>query len=104
MRKARRPSRRPFKEEPWDLRLYVAGQTARSITAFQNLQKICREYITVGCNIQIIDVLKNPQVAATENIVALPTLVTKVPGDRPRRLIGDLSDTQKVLKGLGLWN
>jgi circadian clock protein KaiB len=104
MKKARSPSDRRRKEKEWDLRLYVAGQTARSITAFQNLQRICREYVTAGCRIEIIDVLKNPELAAIENILALPTLVGKLPGDRTRRLIGDLSDTQKVLRGLGLRN
>ncbi len=102
MNKARRSKNRPGKEKEWDLRLYVAGQTARSVAAFQNLQKICREYVTLGCNIEIIDVVKNPQLAVVENIIALPTLVRRVPGDRPRRMIGDLSDKQRVLRVLGL--
>ncbi|RPJ52058.1 MAG: circadian clock protein KaiB [Acidobacteria bacterium] len=104
MRKAQRPAGGVSKEGQWELDLYVAGHTARSIAAFQNLQRICREHVIVGCNIQIIDVLQSPQLAVTENIVALPMLVRKVPGDRPRRMIGDLSDTQKVLRALGLGN
>jgi len=102
VKKAKSPTGSPSKEKEWDLRLYVAGHTLRSIAALENLQKICREHVTVGCNIKIFDVLKSPQLAVAENIVALPMLVRTVPGARPRRMIGDLSDTQKVLRALGV--
>jgi len=101
-RKASAPRDRPRGEQKWDFRLYVAGQTARSIAAVQNLNRICEEYAAVGCKIRVIDVMKCPQVAAGEQIVALPTLVLRVPGGPSRRVIGDLSNTEKVLTGLRL--
>jgi len=86
----------------WLFRLYVAGQTARSIGTFRNLKRICEEYVSVPFKIEVIDVFKSPQLAVLNQIVALPTLIREAPDGPPLRLIGDLSDTEKVLTGLGL--
>lgn len=85
----------------WELRLYVAGQTARSVTAFANLKKICEEHLAGKYRIEVIDLLLNPQLAAGDQIVAIPTLVRTLP-EPIRKIIGDLSDTEKVLVGLQL--
>jgi circadian clock protein KaiB len=85
----------------WELRLYVAGQTARAITAFTNLKKICEEHMKGKYRIEIIDLLKNPQLAKGDQILAVPTLVRKLP-EPVRKIIGDLSNTQRVLVGLDL--
>jgi circadian clock protein KaiB len=85
----------------WDLRLYVAGQTAKSLAAFANLKKVCEEHLTGKYTIEVIDLLKNPQLAKGDQIVAIPTLVRKLP--QPiRRIVGDLSKTERVLVGLQL--
>ena len=85
----------------WELRLYVAGQTARSVAAFANLKKLCEEHLAGKYRIEVIDLLVNPQLAAGDQIVAIPTLVRALP-EPIRRIIGDLSDTEKVLVGLQL--
>lgn len=85
----------------WELRLYVAGQTARSVTAFANLKKICEEHLAGKYRIEVIDLLVNPQLAADDQIVAIPTLVRTLP-EPLRKIIGDLSDTERVLVGLQL--
>ncbi len=88
-------------EERWDLRLYVAGQTPRAVTAFANLKKLCEEHLSGRYSIEIVDLLKNPQLAKGDQILAVPTLVRKLP--QPiRKIIGDLSNTEKVLVGLDL--
>jgi circadian clock protein KaiB len=87
--------------ERWDLRLYVAGQTARAIAAFANLQKICEEHVPGQYRIEVIDLLRNPQLAQGDQILAVPTLVRKLP-EPVRKIIGDLSNTEKVLVGLDL--
>lgn len=87
--------------EVWELRLYVAGQTAKSVTAFANLKKICEEHLAGKYNIEVIDLLVNPQLAAGDQIVAIPTLVRTLP-EPIRKIIGDLSDTERVLVGLQL--
>ena len=87
--------------EAWELRLYVAGQTARSVTAFSNLKKICEEYITGNYSIEVIDLLKNPTLAKGDQILAVPTLVRKLPVPI-RKILGDLSNTERVLVGLDL--
>jgi circadian clock protein KaiB len=87
--------------EAWELRLYVAGQTAKSVTAFNNLKKICEEYITGNYTIEVIDLLKNPTLAKGDQILAVPTLVRKLPVPI-RKILGDLSNTQRVLVGLDL--
>jgi circadian clock protein KaiB len=89
------------KEEVWELRLYVAGQTARAVTAFANLKKICEEHVTCRYRIEVIDLLKNPQLAKGDQILAVPTLVRKLPVP-VRKIIGDLSNTERVLVGLDL--
>src|SRR6478735_12112756 len=85
----------------WELRLYGAGQTAKSLTAFANLKKLCEEYLAGKYRIEVIDLLVNPQLAAGDQIVAIPTLVRTLP-EPIRKIIGDLSDTERVLVGLQL--
>lgn len=85
----------------WELRLYVAGQTSKSLAAFANLKKLCEEHIPGQYHIEIIDLLKNPKLAKGDQILALPTLVRKLP-EPIRKIIGDLSDTERVLIGLDL--
>lgn len=81
------------------LKLYVAGQTPKSVAAFANLKRICEEHLAGQYKIEVVDLLKHPKLAAGDQILAIPTLVRNVP--RPiRKIIGDLSDTQKVLVGL----
>jgi circadian clock protein KaiB len=85
----------------WDLKLYVAGQTAKSLAAFENLKKICEEHLAGQYRIEVIDLLEQPQLARGDQIIALPTLVRKLPVPI-RKIIGDLSDTERVLVGLDL--
>lgn len=85
----------------WELRLYVAGQTAKSMQAFANLKRICEEHLAGEYRIEVIDLSKNPQLASGDQILALPTLVRKLPAP-VRKIIGDLSNTEKVLVGLDL--
>ena len=88
-------------EDFWELRLYVAGQTPRAITAFKNLKKICEENMKWKYHIEVIDLLKDPLLAKGDQIFALPTLVRKLPVP-VRKIIGDLSNTERVLVGLDL--
>ena len=88
-------------EEIWLLRLYVAGQTPKSITAFSNLKKICEQYLKGQYQIEIIDLLENPQLAKQDQIVALPTLVRKLPPPL-KKIIGDLSNQERILVGLNI--
>ena len=83
------------------LRLYVAGQTAKAIAAFANLKAICEEQLKGRYELEVIDLLENPKLAREDQIVALPTLVRKLPPPL-RKIIGDLSDTERVLIGLNL--
>jgi len=87
--------------EQWNLRLYVAGQTPKSIAALANLKKVCEEYLAGQYTIEVIDLLVNPQLARGDQIVAIPTLVRKLP-EPMRRIIGDMSNTERVLVGLDL--
>jgi circadian clock protein KaiB len=87
--------------EYWNLRLYVAGQTPKSQTAFANLKKICEEHLNGRCHIEVIDLVKNPRLAAGDQILAIPTLVRKLP-EPVRKIIGDLSNTERVLVGLDI--
>lgn len=89
------------KEKIWNLRLYVAGQTPKSITAFTNLKKICDEHLAGRYQIEVIDLLKNPQLAKGDQIIALPTLVRKLP-EPIKKIIGDLANTERVLVGLDI--
>ena len=83
----------------WELRLYVAGHTPKSVKAFANLKKICEEHLAGQYRIEVIDLLENPRLAQDDQIVAVPTLVRKLP-EPMRRIIGDLANTERVLKGL----
>lgn len=85
--------------ERWELRLYVAGQTPKSVTAFANLKKLCEEYLHDQYRIEVIDLLQNPNLAKQDQILAIPTLVRKLPAPI-RQIIGDLSNQEKVLLGL----
>ena len=85
--------------DTWELRLYVAGQTPKSIAAFANLKKICEEHLKGKYHIEVVDLLKNPQLAAGDQILAIPTLVRKLPPPI-KKIIGDLSNTLRVLVGL----
>jgi circadian clock protein KaiB len=85
----------------WILRLYVAGQTPKAVTALRNLKLICEEQLKGKYHIQVIDLLKNPQLARDDQILAIPTLVRKLPVP-VRNIIGDLSNTERVLVGLDL--
>ena len=87
--------------EMWNLRLYVAGQTAKSLAAFANLKKVCEEHLAGRYTIEVVDLLLNPQLARGDEIIAIPTLVRKLPAPI-RRIIGDLSNTERVLVGLQL--
>jgi circadian clock protein KaiB len=85
----------------WQLRLYVAGQTPKSLTAFSNLKKICENHLEGRYVIEVIDLLEQPQLSKGDQILAIPTLVRKLPVP-VRKIIGDLSDTERVLVGLDL--
>lgn len=87
--------------EVWNLRLYIAGQTPKSITAFANLKKICDANLKHKYTIEVIDLLQNPQLAKGDQILAIPTLVRKLPPPI-KKIIGDLSNTERVLVGLDL--
>ena len=90
---------RKKQNDSWDLRLYVAGQTPKSITALANLKRICQEHLQEKYNIEIIDLVRNPQLARKDQILAIPTLVRNLP--QPiKKILGDLSNTEKVLLGL----
>ena len=85
----------------WVLRLYIAGQSPRSLAALQNLKRICEEHLAGSYRIEVIDLLKNPTLAREHQIIAIPTLIKNLPQPL-RKIIGDLSNTDKVLKGLDL--
>jgi circadian clock protein KaiB len=83
----------------WNLRLYVAGQTPKSVTALANLKRICDEHMNGEYAVEVIDLMENPQLARRDQIVAIPTLVRELPSPL-KRIIGDLSNTERVLVGL----
>lgn len=85
----------------WELRLYVAGKTAKSLVAFTNLKKICEEFIECAYRIEVIDLLENPKLATGDQILAVPTLVRKLP-EPIKKILGDLSNTERVLVGLDI--
>jgi circadian clock protein KaiB len=89
----------PAANEVWQLRLYVAGQTPRSVAAFANLKRICEENLAGRYEIEVVDLIKHPQLAAGDQILAIPTLVRKLPQPL-RKIVGDLRDTQRALVGL----
>jgi circadian clock protein KaiB len=87
--------------DTWELRLYVAGKTAKSVTAFDNLTRLCEEHLAGKYKIEVVDLLVHPQLAKGDQIVAIPTLVRKLP--QPiRKVIGDLSNVERTLVGLQL--
>ena len=88
-------------DEIWELRLYVAGQTPKSITAFANLKALCETHLAGKYRIEVIDLLENPTLARGDQILAIPTLVRKLP-EPVKKIIGDLSNTERVLVGLDL--
>lgn len=89
------------RSDHWTLRLYVAGQTPRATRAFENLTKICREHLAGRYRIEVIDLLENPALADGDQILAIPTLVRTLPAP-VRKIIGDLSNTERVLVGLNI--
>jgi circadian clock protein KaiB len=93
--------RRNFKQPTWELRLYVAGQTTKSLQAFTNLKQICDEHLGDKYKIEVVDLMKKPELAKGDQIFAIPTLVRKLP-EPVRKIIGDLSNTERVLVGLDL--
>lgn len=112
-RKAKRPSSARKRPSPkravtsrrppdfYELRLYIAGQTSRSLAALANLKAICEEYLEGRYSIEVIDLLEQPQLAKGDQILALPTLVRRLP-EPIRKLVGDLSNTESALVGLDL--
>ncbi|MCB4791927.1 MAG: circadian clock protein KaiB [Elusimicrobia bacterium] len=88
-------------KERWMLRLYIAGQTVKSMAAFANIKKICEDHLKGKYSIKIIDILANPRLAKGDQILAIPTLVKRLPPPL-RKIIGDFSNTQKVLIGLDI--
>ena len=110
MTAAKRPGRKstlravaasPKAAERWELRLYVAGQTPRSLAAFANLKKICETHLRGKYRIEVIDLLANPELARADQIVAIPTLIRKLPPP-VKRIIGDLSNREHTLVGMEL--
>jgi circadian clock protein KaiB len=89
------------KEKIWELRLYVAGHTEKSMAALNNIKKYCTEHLEEKYKIEVIDLLQNPELAERDQIVAIPTLIKKVP-EPIRKMIGDLSNKEKVLVGLDI--
>lgn len=92
------PSAEP---KEWELRLYIAGKTPRAVQAFQNLERICQEHLMGRYHIEVIDLLENPTLARGDQIVAVPTLVRKLP-EPIKKIIGDLSQSERVLVGLDI--
>jgi|SRR5579871_1103053 len=107
MTKSKSPARRGkpksdgqgAQKEHYNFRLYIAGQTPRSLTAIANLKRICEEYFNSHYRIEVIDLMANPQLAASDQILAIPTLVRKLP-EPVRKIIGDLSSLDRVLVAL----
>ena len=99
MDKTKLPARSQRTKKSYELRLYVAGQTPKSLAAFANLKKICEEHLAGQYHIEVIDLLKQPQLASGDQILAIPTLVRKLPAPI-KKIIGDLSNTERVLVGL----
>jgi circadian clock protein KaiB len=85
----------------WELRLYVAGQSPKSLAALANLKRICEEHMYGDYRIEVVDLMENPQLAREDQIIAIPTLVRKLP-EPLRKIIGDLSNSERVLVGLEL--
>ncbi len=99
--KSTRRTRPKKPQAEWELRLYIAGETAKAVAAFSNLQKICEEHLKGKYRIEVIDLMKNPTLARGDQILAIPTLVRKLPTP-VKKIIGDLANEQRVLVGLDL--
>lgn len=99
--KTKARTKKPTAIDRWELRLYVAGETPRCVQAFADLKKLCEELLEGRYSIEVIDLLKNPTLAAGDQIIAIPTLVRKLPTPM-KRIIGDLSNREKVIVGLNL--
>ncbi len=97
--KRKNPAATPKEPGQWDLTLYIAGQTPKSVTALANLRRICTDHLDGRYRIRVVDLLKDPKLARTHQIVAIPTLIRGIPQPL-RRIIGDLSSTERVLVGL----
>lgn len=99
------PDEKPSQESPntdfYELRLYVAGKTPKSVAAFNNLKRLCEEHLADRYRIEVVDLLVNPQLAQGDQILAIPTLVRKLP-EPIKKIIGDLSNTERTLVGLDL--
>jgi circadian clock protein KaiB len=96
---APRKARPAKRNTEWELRLYIAGETAKAMSAFANLERICEEHLKGRYRIEVIDLLKNPTLARGDQILAIPTLVRKLPTPI-KKIIGDLTDAERVLVGL----
>jgi circadian clock protein KaiB len=96
-----KPTAKAPAEDRWTLRLYVAGQTPRSVKAFSNLKQMCEDRLTGRYTIEVIDLVKQPHLAQGDQIIAIPTLVRKLP-EPIKRVVGDLSDIERVLVGIDL--
>ena len=106
MKKATKPLEREASngdatDGAWELRLYVAGQTPKSVAAFANLKKLCDDHLAGRYKIEVVDLLEHPQLAAGDQILAIPTLVRKLPAPL-RKIVGDLRNTERTLVGLNL--
>ena len=88
-------------EETWELRLYTAGKTPKSMAAFENLKRICEEHLPGRYTVEVVDLIANPRLARDDQIVAIPTVVRKLP-EPIRKVVGDLSDIERALVGLQL--
>ena len=99
--KARATKARPAPKPVWELRLYIAGRTAKAMAALSNLQRICDERLTGKYRIEVIDLLRNPTLGRGDQILAIPTLVRKLPNP-VKKIIGDLSNARRVLVGLDI--
>jgi circadian clock protein KaiB len=95
------PAARKDSGETWELRLYTAGHTSKSRAALENLRRICEEHLPGQYTVEVIDLIANPRLAKDDQIVAIPTLVRKLP-EPIRKIVGDLSDTERTLVGLQL--
>jgi circadian clock protein KaiB len=100
-KKSTKHARKDKIKPEWQLRLYVAGQTAKSIAALANIKRICEAHLVGRYEIEVIDLLENPRLAAGDQILAVPTLVRKLP-EPVKKIIGDLSQTERILLGLDL--
>ena len=98
---SKHPNPVQLEPETWRLRLYTAGQTPKSLAAIRNLRQVCEEHLSGRYELEVIDLLQNPRLAKDHQIVAIPTLVRDLPNPI-RKIIGDLSDTERTLVGLDL--